>query len=171
MSKPEKEVTLSSKEEVKRVLKPIIEHFRKEYQLPQHELINLIVSEEHLIPLSIFSTSLAPLQSVVKYVKEELNLKHNKISTLLKRDQRVIWRSYTEANKRHPKRFDIKEEHYFIPASIFNRELSILESLMLHLIDDMNLSVKDISSIINKKTSTIYTAYNRAKKKRKSEKI
>ena len=169
MNNSEKE-DVSGRDEFKTVLKPIIEHFRKEHKLSQHELINLIIEpEEPLIPLSIFSTSLAPLQSIVKYLKEELNLKHKGISTLLKRDQRVVWKSYTESNKKQPKRFEIKEERYFIPVSIFGaKELSILESLALYLKESLNLSIKDISSRINKNTSTIYTAYSRAKKKQKT---
>jgi len=156
-------------DEFKRVLKPIIEHFRKKHKLSQNDLINLILEpQEPSIPLSIFSTSLAPLRSLVKYLKEELNLKHREISVLLKRDTRVIWKSYTEANKKQKKRFVIKKEHHYIPVSILgNKELSILESLILHLKESTNLSIKDISSLLNKTPSTIYTAYSRGTKKKK----
>jgi len=42
MSNSEKE-DISGRDEFKRVLKPILEHFRKEHKLSQHELINLII--------------------------------------------------------------------------------------------------------------------------------
>ena len=170
MDASEKEGNVS-KDESKRVLKCIIEHFRKEHNLSQHDIISYITEpKEPLIPLSIFSTSLAPLRCIVKYLKEELNLKNSEISSHLKRDQKVIWKSYNEAIKRQPKRFEIKDEHYFIPVSVFgNKDISILENLVLYLKENLKFSIKDISSKIKKNTSTIYTAYNRAKEKRKNE--
>jgi len=104
MGKSEKESNANIVE-FKRALKPIIEYFRKKHKLSQQDFINLILEpEEPLIPLSIFSSSLAPLQCIVKYLKEELNLRHSKISTLLKRDPSVIWKSYSEAKKRKLKK-------------------------------------------------------------------
>lgn len=176
MNKSKKEEA-ATREEFDRVIKPLIdnikpaiEYFRKEHKLSQQELTNLIFGPKTLIPLSIFSASLAPLRCIVKYLKEELNLKNNEISSYLKRDQKVIWKTYKEANKRQPKRFKIQEERYYIPISVFDsKELSILESLVLYLKENLKLSIKDISMILNKDLSTIYTSYNRANKKSKNE--
>ena len=154
------------KEEVLSALKPLLTHFKKTYVLSQTDLINLITEEEEfLIPLSVFSSKLGPLQALVKYLKEELNLRYNKIASLLNRDNKVIWVSYKEAKKKLAERFKLKDEPYFIPVSVFgNIKLSILENLVCYM-KEKGISHTKISKLLNRKTSTVFTAYSRAKKK------
>lgn len=129
---------------------------------------NLKVSPENLvgevqIPVSIFKTKLAPLESLVKYLKENLELKFVKIADLLNRDQRTIGSSYNLSLKKFKNKL-IVEGKYFIPISVFSdRKLSVLESLVFYLKSE--LSFKQISDLIDKNYRTVWTVYQRARKK------
>lgn len=55
-----------------------------------------------------------------------------------------------------------------IPSSIFkDRKLKVLEILVEWLKDEKNLSYHEIAVLLNRNDRTIWTVYNRAKKKRK----
>ena len=52
------------------------------------------------IPLELFKDrSAGPLEVVVRYLKDEFNLKNNEIAKLLHRDQRTIWATYNRRKK------------------------------------------------------------------------
>ena len=107
---------------------------------------------------------------MVKYLKENLGLRYHEIASELNRDDRSIWGTYRNITSKGRFSFELKKNELFIPLSIFkNRDLSILENLITHLKEECNISVKEISLLINKKLSTVWTAYNRAKKKRKNK--
>lgn len=146
------------------VLSPLIQHFKENYNLTKEDLISMYEGVEEIkVPLSIFS-KLSPLEALVKYLKENLNLRFNEIASKLNRDDRSIWRTYHQAKSKNVS-FKIKQDEMLIPVSIFkNRNLSVLENLVVYL-KSLNVSVKEISFLINKNISTIWTAYNRAKKK------
>ena len=153
--------------ELRALLKPLIDHFRKEHNLSQQDMISLITGpEEMVVPVSIFSIPLGPLQCLVKYLKEEHGMKYVKIAVMLNKDQRVIWKSYSDANKKFPSRIEIKDNDFFIPISAFkNDKLSILEIVVFYLRVSKGFSVKEIGMQLNKKATTIYTTYHRAELK------
>lgn len=118
------------------------------------------------IPVSIFSTKLSPAESVVKYLKENHSMAFCEIARLINRDQRGIWGSYSRARKKHPAAFDIGLATHTIPVSCLNdRSRSILEHVVTHLKDEKKLKPAEICSLLNKKTSTIWTAYQRSRRK------
>jgi len=149
------------------VLVPLINHFKKECNLSKNDLINIYEGVEQLrIPLSIFSHKLSPLEAFVKYLKENLGLRFNKIASELNRDDRSIWRTYQQSKIKSEIALELKKDEILIPISIFkNRNLSILEHLVVYLKDELDIPVKEISTLVNKKPSTIWTVHNRAKKK------
>ena len=58
-------------------------------------------------------------------------------------------------------------KNIFLPPSIFqDRSLSVLESITEYLKDSKNFSYHEIAEIMNRDDRTIWTCYNRAKKKR-----
>jgi len=63
------------------------------------------------------------------------------------------------------------EKGELIPISIFNSKLSGLEAITIYLKDERKQSVKQISKLLNRKTSTIYTTYQNAKLKLKKPKL
>ncbi|HIH31115.1 TPA: hypothetical protein HA235_00245 [Candidatus Woesearchaeota archaeon] len=55
-----------------------------------------------------------------------------------------------------------------IPTFLFkDRKVAVLEALVEYLKDHKNLSYHEIAMLLNRNDRTIWTAYNRAKKKRK----
>jgi len=112
--------------ELRALLKPLIDHFRKEHNLSQQDMISLITGpEEMVVPVSIFSIPLGPLQCLVKYLKEEHGMKYVKIAAMLNKDQRVIWKSYSDANKKFPSRIEIKDNDFFIPITMQHQILTV----------------------------------------------
>ena len=63
-----------------------------------------------------------------------------------------------------------KKEEITIPISIFNEKLGMLEASSLYLKDELNLSFNDISRLLKRNYKTIWTSYNKAKKKLKNVK-
>lgn len=155
ISELKKEIAAHSTEELVRMQKRITEVLRqKKRVLPSQ------------IPVSIFSTELSPAEAVVKYLKEHHSLTFSEIARLINRDQRGIWGSYARARQKHPGQFDIGFTQHTIPLSCFNdRSRSILEHVVTHLKDEKKLKPAEICSLLNKKTSTIWTAYARSRRK------
>ncbi|MBI2109821.1 sigma-70 region 4 domain-containing protein [Candidatus Woesearchaeota archaeon] len=57
-----------------------------------------------------------------------------------------------------------------IPSSIFkDRRLKVLEVLVEYMKENLNLSYKEIAVLLNRNERTIWTVYNRAKKKLKKD--
>jgi DNA-directed RNA polymerase specialized sigma24 family protein len=56
------------------------------------------------IPLRVLrDRTLAVLEAIVEYLKEEKHLKYVEIAKLLNRDQRTIWTVYNRAKKKRKK--------------------------------------------------------------------
>lgn len=146
------------------------------------EKINKKDNKKHqiYIPIKIFSNYTPPMQTLVRYLYEQKNFSYCKIARLLNRDQRTIWNNYNivkkkfESNIQDYKRkenYKTKKENkeiaILIPISIFSdRKNSILENLVNYLICK-NYSILEISELIKKSKSTIYTVYYRFKQKKK----
>ncbi len=156
---------ISNSKKVYDILLPLIKHFKEEYKLTKGDLVNIYEGTEEIkVPLSIFS-KLSPLEALVKYLKENLGLRFHEIASKLNRDSRSIWRTYHQAKSKNKVSFKSKKDDLLIPISIFkNRNLSVLENLVVYL-KSLNVPVKEISFLVNKNLSTIWTAYSRAKKK------
>ena len=133
---------------------------KKDHNLDDKQLLSLI-NKQTLIPISIFHNS-SPLEALVKYLKEFSKLNFKEISDLLNRDQRTIWTTYNNINKKKIK-LEIKSK-VFIPIEVFSdRKLSVLENLVSYLVKDYSLL--EISRLIKRNYQTIWTCYTRAKRK------
>ena len=54
------------------------------------------------IPSDIFrDRTLAPLESISEYLKDNLGMSYHEIAVLLNRDDRTIWTCYNRAKKKH----------------------------------------------------------------------
>jgi len=85
---------------------------------------------------------------------------------LLNRDNRVIWRTYSNAGKKLKKRLAVDKKTIWIPISIFtDKKLGLLESLTKYLREDIEMTNYQIASALNRDNRTIWTSYSRAKKK------
>src|SRR3989344_6079460 len=72
---------------------------KTKYNLSQQDIFHLISDKESLIPVSIFTKKLRILETLTKYLKEELELSYHQIGILLNRDERNIWHTYNSSRK------------------------------------------------------------------------
>ena len=84
------------------ILKLAIEEIKEKYNLSSNEILSLAeekpVSKEVLVPVSVFENEeLSALESICKYLKEELEFNFAKIALLLNRNHRTIWTTYSNA--------------------------------------------------------------------------
>lgn len=119
------------------------------------------------IPLSIFcDKKLGVLETITKYLKENLSLKYCQIAKILNRDERTIWVSYHNALKKKKESFYVNNVEQNIPINIFSeRNNGPLENLVVYLKDNLHLSFKEISERIKRDYTTVYLSYNNGKKK------
>jgi hypothetical protein len=154
-------------------LKNIFDNFQKKYRLTPEDILKILYEEKKYLslPLSIFSRELSPLESVVKFLKEEFNQNISTIARTIGRDQATIWLTYNHAQKKKKEKIIISETKYWIPISLFkDRKLSILELVVEFLKDSYHLSYHQIAVLIERDDRTIWTVYQRAEQKRKDEK-
>jgi hypothetical protein len=120
------------------------------------------------IPLSLFSDrKLGILQVATKYLKENLSLNYSKIARLVNRNDRTIWTTYKKAKEKQKEKFIQKEDKHIIPCNIFSdRKLGPLEALTIYLKDELRLSFKDISHLLNRNYRTIWLSYHNGMRKR-----
>ncbi len=138
----------------------LYENLRQKYS--REDIKAAITIPEILIPISIFSQGLSPLEALIKYMKENLGMRFRDISLQINRDERSIWYSYSRVKE--SKRLRTDEHDIKIPLSaLADRKLSILEniiSFLKHSHDD-----RQIATILGKSKSTIWSAAKRAEKK------
>lgn len=120
------------------------------------------------IPVEVFSTVLSPAEAPVKWLKEEHGLTLSEIGRLINRDQRGIWGAYARTRRKLPAPFRIRETACEIPVSILSdRSRSILEHVVTYLKDERKFTPSHICALLNKRPSTIWTAYQRSRRKLK----
>ncbi|MFH1641759.1 MAG: hypothetical protein ABIC04_02575 [Nanoarchaeota archaeon] len=120
------------------------------------------------IPLSVFNESLSGLETITKYLKEEFGLGFRQIALILNRDERTIWGAYSGCRNKMEEKLPVHYSKYYIPISIFrNRELSVLELITEYLKENVHLRYCQIASCLKRDDRTVWTAYQRARKKRR----
>ena len=157
--------------ELKEFLKKFLNHLRTEHELSSEKIAELFghkAPSKDLLSVSIFDNKeLSCLETIVKYLKEELNLRYHEIASLLNRNDRTIWATYNSACKKRKERLPIKPSKYYIPITIFtNRKFSVLESIVSYLKDNFNLRYSQIAVLLNRDERNIWTVYNNYRKKK-----
>lgn len=146
-------------------LRYYFEKIKQEYTLTDKEII-FELTKEPQIPVSVFNETLSGLETISKYLKENLNLNYKDIAKLLNRSEKTIWQAHFYSKKKFPKKFVVKETEFIIPVSVLtNRDISVLESIALYLKDSVGLRFHEIASLLKRDHSTIWTVYHRAKQK------
>jgi len=130
------------------------------------EIIKKFEEKKIEIPVSIFSKKLSCLETIVKYLRENLDLSNKEIAKLIKRSEKTIWQAYNSANKKLPLKFKIEFSKYYIPVSVLSdRKLSVLESIVKYLHEYFELNYSEIARLLYRDNRTIWTVYSRARKK------
>jgi len=118
------------------------------------------------IPISVFKANLSGLGIIVKYLRENEGKSFKEISKILNRKLSTLYNTYNNSKIKFRDNLDISDSSITIPFDIFkNRKYSVLESIVVNL-KKQNLSFTQISSLLNKKYSTIRTVYRRYHAKR-----
>ena len=156
LSKKERELI----KKARKLLQPLAE----KYNVPAEEFLKQEMGET--APVSIFTVELTPLEAVAKFLKENKNYSLREISKLISRDERNVWHIYSDSRKKHPKLFkDIKAD-ILVPIKIFsNQKLSALESIVVYLKEKFSLNYSQVAVLLNRDKRTVWTVYQRAKKK------
>jgi DNA-binding CsgD family transcriptional regulator len=136
-------------------LQQLLDRIQKKYKIDPSEAI---IQAQEKIPISIFSGKLSPLESITKYLKQNYTI--TQIAKQLNRSTKTIW----QASKKQGK-IKIRFSEHDIPLTEFKKnKLSILETITLYL-KNKGLKLSEIAKLLNKNPRTIWTCYNRAKKK------
>lgn len=151
------------------VIKRAVEELCAKLGLSEEQVVRLLKEKGEAIhiPVSVFSnTKLSGLELVCKYLKDELNINFSEISRLLNRDYRTVWTTYTAASKKHKGALSVPRSRYFFPTLVLtDRRLSVLESIVSYLKDELGLRFSEIASELHRDQRNIWTVYRRAAKK------
>lgn len=150
--------------------------YLKKQGLSPEEIISLVneslkveVKEEVKVPISVFKNDkLGALETIVKYLRENLLLSFKQIGALTNRNEVALAVSYRNARLKLEAKFVVEEiSPYSIPVSILqDRKLSVLENIVSYLKDNFSLAYHKIAVLLNRNDRTIWTVYQRAKKKK-----
>ena len=147
-------------------LKSEIERFSKKYRISFSDFSKLFEKEKYL-PISIFNDKLSPFETVVKFFRENKEIKFREISGLLNKDVSACWLAHQNAKRKSPKKLIYSSSKYDIPIKeLHSDKLSLLELISAYLKDQFKLSFHDIGEMLHRNERTIWTAYNRALKKK-----
>lgn len=116
------------------------------------------------VPVSIFNSRLGALESIVKYMREELGLSYGSIAKLLGRNEGPIGVTYRQAVRKYPGRLDIKSGQLISFGAFRANDLSILEAAVLSL-QRQGYSIGEIADVMCRDYKTIWTVLDRARRK------
>ncbi len=120
------------------------------------------------IPLSVFSDKLSMLETIVKYLREDLDMSLTEIARLTKRGLTTISTTYKNAVTKHPNRLKERKEpkEFSIPVLVIsNRKLSTFEAVVMHLKYKLRLRFSEIANYLNRENRIIWKIHSRALKK------
>ncbi|MBU1850612.1 MAG: hypothetical protein KKH40_07830 [Nanoarchaeota archaeon] len=116
--------------------------------------------------------TLAVLESITEYLKEEKKHSYHEIAEILNRDDRTIWTVYYRAKQKRKNATRAvlisKTPKISLPSKIFqNRSLAVLEAAVEFLKEKKDMTYHEIASTLNRDDRTIWTVHSRTKKKRR----
>ena len=142
----------------------------KEFQDLARKLLSQGYSQKELstrinnsVPVSIFSGSLSPLQALVTYLKNVQQQDYHTIAEILNRHYKTVWTSHCKEG------ISYTDTTTYLPLHIFSGPLSVFEAIVWYLHLDMKLKFSEIARLLHKDDRTVWTVWNRAKKKQKKE--
>jgi hypothetical protein len=121
------------------------------------------------IPISIFSNKSAPLQSLIRYLKEYKKIKNCDISKAINRSPKTVYSSFIQSKNYT---FVVSQNDSIkIPLKELTwPNCTISENLIYFLKSTENLKTVEIAKILNRSPSCISQIYKRSKnKKEKNE--
>ncbi|HIH42246.1 TPA: hypothetical protein HA246_01240 [Candidatus Woesearchaeota archaeon] len=139
---------------------------KKNYDISTLDMFNLIHHEELFISTKIFNKNLSALETIAKYLHENIQLDFNEIAILLNRNVKTVWQAYDFAKKKMPEKLAAENTKYFFPVNVIaKRELSVLENIVLFLKKEYSLKLVKIAELLQRDVKTIWTINKRAERK------
>lgn len=130
------------------------------------EVLDHLQHKTEGLPISIFRSGVSGLEAIVVYLKDVKGLSIAEVSELLHRKKSTLYTTYQKAKQKLESELDASDTTILIPYTTFaDRKFAVLESLVAYLKDEQKLSFVKISTLLNKKYSTVRTVYVRYKKK------
>jgi len=121
--------------------------------------------DEIKIPVSVLKIrKVSGLESIIKFLREELGLSNIEVARLLERSPQVCWTTYSKSIKKMPERFTFTLSEDDVPAKVFRSKFSILEAIVVYLVAK-GRSLHEIAEALSRDDRTIWTTYKRAMKK------
>jgi len=141
------------------LLEKLTEEYVSKYKEIQAE-------EQDVVPVVVFNKKLSPLETVVKFLKENKRMSLTKISEKLKRSAKTVWQAYSNSKKKLLSEFEEDYSKHKVPIKkLGNRRYSILEIIVSYLKEHYGLNYNQIAGLLKRDQRTVWTVYNRAKKK------
>lgn len=109
------------------------------------------------IPIEIFSHKYNPMESLVKYLREQ-GMNNDEIAEKLHTTKKTVWSTFSRVKD---KPFVIKNKTKFVSLKIFNSDLSVVEALVKELLK--KYSPKQIAELLNKPVQSVYSVKRRLK--------
>lgn len=134
-----------------------------------HKSLDFHAKEEVKVPLSVFNNEhLSSLETIVKYLRENLLLTYRQIGELTNRNKIALAVTYRNAKRKMKDKFADQISPYSIPVAILkDRKLSVLENISWYLKNTFGLTYHKVAVLLNRDDRTIWTVYQRALKKKK----
>lgn len=120
------------------------------------------------IPISAFNNdTLSGLETIAKYLRENMLLSFKQIAELTNRSNIALAVTYRNAKRKRGERLNEEVSPYALPVSVIkDRNLSVLENIVSYLKDNFALNYHQIALLLNRNDRTIWTVYQRARRKK-----
>jgi DNA-directed RNA polymerase specialized sigma24 family protein len=128
------------------------------------------ISDEKIVPATIFSQQTGSFEAIVKYLKENRELQYSRIAEILGRNYQTIVTAHKKAIQKKSSISQSPYTKYTINVSkLKDRNLSVLEHISVQL-KEQGLNFSEIARLIARDPRTIWTVYNKAVQKSKQNK-
>jgi len=118
------------------------------------------------VPSCVFSQELSSFETIVKFLKENYDFGFEKIAQLLGKKKQSVWRAYKNAVSKLKQSFVVTNLYYPIPVDVIkDSKCSLLETLVVFLKEEYELSYSEVSALLMRDDRTVWTVYQRAKEK------
>lgn len=129
------------------------------------EVPGITEAERMNIPITIFSKEVGALETLCKYMKENLGMSYHEIAIALNRNERTIWTACHKAQEKSKEKIYVGKTEIFIPSSILgDRKYTILEAVIVHL-KSRGMRFNEIAKLVDRDQRNVWTIYSRAIKK------
>ena len=135
------------------------------------DIISILHQKEkqrkNFFPITILNKKLGVTECLVRYLKDELGWNYKKISSIIKRSEGVVGVMYRNSLKKLSGTLKPTNTTIFVPLSIFSSKFTVFESIIAYLKEKEELRFSEIAKLTKRDQRTIWTIYNRVKKKLK----